>query len=145
MRLVRYNPNRSLFNFGNPINMDDLFPAWCNSPAGDRVNGLMPKVDIYEEKEGLVMTAELPGVEKENITIDIKGNVLTLKGERSAEETDNGDTWYRRERTFGSFERAFELPEDVDPEKIRADYKDGVLKLSIPKAEKVKPKRITVH
>jgi HSP20 family protein len=75
------------------------------------------------------MKAELPGVEKNDIAIDVKNNVLTLKGERSTEETDKKENWYRRERVSGSFTRSFELPDDVDPEKISADYKDGVLKL----------------
>jgi HSP20 family protein len=148
MRLVRYNPTRSLFNFGNrmtPMRMEDFFPVWGETPANGRTGSLSPRVDIYEEEGELVMKAELPGVDKNDIAIDVKNNVLTLKGERSTEETDKKENWYRRERVYGSFTRSFELPDDVDPEKISADYKDGVLKIRFPKTEKAEPKRITVH
>ena len=81
----------------------------------------------------------------ENIVIDIKDRVLTLKGERSLDNEVKEDNFYRRERAFGKFERAFTLPTDVDSGKIEADFKDGVLKIDIPKPEKQKPKQITIH
>ncbi len=85
------------------------------------------------------------GIDKEGIEIDVKDRVLTLKGERSSENEVKDDNYYRRERCVGKFERAFTLPADVDPDKIKADYKDGVLKVDIPKPEEKKPRQITIH
>jgi len=104
-----------------------------------------PRVDIYEEEEAIVLKAELPGVEKDKIVVDVKDRVLTLKGERSSYSDVKEENYYRRERTFGSFERRFNLPDNVDAEKITADYKDGVLKVDIPKPEETKQRKITVH
>ena len=91
-----------------------------------------PRVDIYEDEDAIVLKAELPGVEKDNIVVDVEGRVLTLKGERSSDNDVKEESYYRRERTFGSFERRFNLPDNVDPEKITADYKDGILKVGDP-------------
>ena len=107
--------------------------------------GWNPVVDIYENEENIVITAELPGVDKKDMTVDVKGRVLTLKGERSTDNEVKEDNYYRRERCYGKFERCFTLPVEVDPEKIKADYKDGVLKIDIPKAEESKPKQVTIH
>ena len=104
-----------------------------------------PVVDIYDDNDKIVIKAELPGMEKEDISIDLKDNILTLKGERNLENEKKEENYYRRERSFGKFERAFTLPTGLNPEKIKADYKDGVLKIEIPKPEKEKPKQITVH
>ena len=104
-----------------------------------------PRVDIYEDEDAIVLKAELPGVKKDNIVVDVEGRVLTLKGERSSDNEVKEESYYRRERTFGSFERRFNLPDNVDPEKITADYKDGILKLGIPKPDENKPRQITVH
>jgi len=102
-------------------------------------------VDIYDHDKTIVINAELPGIDKKDIVVDVTGNVLTLKGERSTANEVKNEKYHRRERTFGKFERAFTLPEDVDPEKIQADYTDGVLEIKIPKPEKKEPKKITVH
>jgi HSP20 family protein len=104
-----------------------------------------PVVDVYDNDDSIVIKAELPGIDKEGIEIDVKDRVLTLKGERSSESEVKDDNYYRRERSFGKFERAFNLPADVDPDKIKADYKDGVLKIDIPKPEEKKPRQITIH
>ena len=89
--------------------------------------------------------AELPGVEKDKIAIDVNGRVLTVKGERSSDNEVNQDNDYRRERSYGRFERSFSLPDGTDSEKIRAEYKDGVLTLNIPKPESSKTKQISVQ
>jgi len=104
-----------------------------------------PTVDIYDNDENIVIKAELPGIDKKDIVIDVKDGVLTLKGERSFDNEVKEEKYYCRERTFGKFERVFRLPADVDPEKISADYKDGILKINIPKPEEQQPKQITVH
>jgi HSP20 family protein len=123
---------------------DSLFPT---SRGGESLglSAWNPSVDIYENDDNIVIKAEIPGVEKDNIDVDLKGRVLTVKGERKNENEVKEDRFYRREMSYGRFERAFTLPGDVDPEKVKADFKDGVLKIEVPKPEEHKPKQITVH
>jgi HSP20 family protein len=119
------------------------------SPFSDGENVSMrdwlPVVDIYDNDDTIVIKTEPPGVDKKNIKVDVNGRILTLKGERSTDNEVKEDDYYRRERSFGKFERSFTLPADIDPDKIKADFKDGVLKLNIPKPEAHKPKQISVH
>ena len=146
MQLVKWNPMRDMLGFNSRA--DRFLSDFFNPTRGVSVTnngGWNPRVDIYEEENAIVLEAELPGVEKDNIDVDVKDGVLTLKGERSSDSEIKEDSFYRRERCFGSFERRFNLPENVDPDKITADYKDGVLKVGVPKPEEVKPKQITVH
>jgi HSP20 family protein len=102
-------------------------------------------VDIYEEDDNIIVQAELPGVSKDGISVDVKDRVLTIKGERSADNEVNEDKYFRRERVYGQYKRAFTLPANVDPESVKAEYNDGVLKVLVPKPETQKPKQITVH
>ncbi len=102
-------------------------------------------VDVFEKDDNIVIKAELPGVDKKDIHIDMKGNMLTLSGERSVDNEASEENSYRRERSFGKFVRSFHLADGIDPEKINAEYKEGILRLEIPKPEAEKPKQITVH
>jgi HSP20 family protein len=147
MQLVRRRPRRDVWGVTSPMNFmfDDFFAPFFNDRRDPGSTQWQPVVDIIEEESQFRVTAELPGVEKKDIHVDIKNNVLTLRGERSEEKTAEGEQYYRRERSFGSFTRAFSLPENVDSEAIKADYKDGVLSIAIPKPEKAVPKAITVH
>jgi HSP20 family protein len=104
-----------------------------------------PVVDLYEKDDNFVIKAELPGVNKNDIGIDLKDGILTLSGERSNDSEVNDDNYYRRERTYGKFQRAFTLPAEVDSDKIKAEFEDGVLVIEVPKPEKSIPKRITIH
>jgi len=97
---------------------------------------LTPAVDMYDEGKELVMKADLPGVKKEDIHLDLSENVLRLSGERKMEETTEKAGLHRYERHYGSFSRSFELPSDVDTEKITANLKEGVLEIRLPKTEK---------
>ena len=124
---------------------DDFFGDLLSDPRADWVQGWNPKVDIFEEDDQFVVKTELPGVEKDKIAIDVDGRVLTVKGERSGEKEVKEKNYYRRECTYGTFQRSFTLPEETDSEKIKAEYKDGVLKLNIPKPETSKAKKITVQ
>ncbi len=147
MELVRWNPMRDMFSARHRMNrlMNDFFTP---SPYFRRENTVWdwnPSVDIYNEDNSIVVKAELPGVDKDNINIDVKDRVLTLKGERSSDNEVKEDKYYRRERTFGKFERRFSLPENVNADDIKADYKDGVLRIEIPKPVEEQPKQITVH
>ncbi|KRT66044.1 MAG: Heat shock protein Hsp20 [Candidatus Dadabacteria bacterium CSP1-2] len=104
-----------------------------------------PAVDIYETNDSFVVSADLPGLNKDEIQIDLKDNTLTLKGEKKFEEKVSKDNYIRVERAYGSFVRSFTLPQNVDPEKIKAKYKEGVLEITIPKKEEAKPKQIKVE
>jgi len=104
-----------------------------------------PAVDLYEKDDYFVIKAELPGVDKKDIAIDLKDRVLTLSGERSYENEVKEDSYYRRERSYGKFQRAFTLPADVDSDKIKAEFKDGLLQIEVPKPEEQKPKQVTIH
>ena len=147
MELVRWNPKRHMVNFNDHFSsfFDDFFyPLRSTTKENDGWNW-QPAVDIYENETAFVVKAELPGVDKKDISIDLNGDTLTLKGERSSENEVKEEKYYHKERVYGSFQRNFKLPENVDPEKITADFKDGVLKIEIAKPEAIKPKQITVH
>ena len=102
-------------------------------------------MDIFDDSDKIVIKAELPGIDKKDISIDLKDRILTLKGERAADNEEKEDRYYRRERTYGKFERSFTLPTGLNPDKIKADYQDGVLKIEVPKPQEEKPKQITIH
>jgi len=103
-----------------------------------------PAVDVHEEKDAIVVRAELPGVKREEIDVSVDGNVLTLKGERKLEKEEEGKRYHRVERAYGSFVRYFQLPTTVDAERIEAKLADGVLTLRVPKKEAVKARKINV-
>jgi HSP20 family protein len=146
MQLVRFNPTKELANFRHSMNFfDDLFGEFFRDEGADLTRGWNPKVDVFEEADQIVMKAELPGVDKDKITIDVNGRVLTVKGERISDDEVKEDNYYRRERSYGRFERSFTLPAETDSEKIKADYKDGVLTLNIPKPVSSKTRQITVQ
>jgi HSP20 family protein len=104
-----------------------------------------PPVDIYETDNELVMKADVPDVDPKNVTIQLENGTLTLKGERRFEEDQNSKGFHRIERSYGTFTRAFSLPETVDGEKVKADYKNGVLTVTLPKKEMAKPRTINVE
>ena len=147
MNLVRWNPVRDMVHFNNNFSsfFDDFFYPSRETAREDEAWNWQPAVDIYENDTAIVVKAELPGVDKKDISVDLNGDTLTLKGERTSENEVKEDKYYRKERVYGSFERHFKLPENVNPEKINADFKDGVLKVEIAKPEATKPKQITVH
>ncbi|MBN2321562.1 MAG: Hsp20/alpha crystallin family protein [Acidobacteria bacterium] len=103
-----------------------------------------PSVDIMEKDGNLILRAELPGLNEKEIELKLEGNILTLKGERKMENEDEKGTYHRVESYYGSFTRSFRLPETVDCEKINAEYRNGVLKVTIPQKPEVKPREIPV-
>jgi HSP20 family protein len=147
MELIRWNPMKDMFSLRHQMNhlFDDVLRPVVGGDSRLSMWNRYPTVDIYDNDENIVIKAELPGIDKKDIVIDVKDGVLTLKGERSFDNEVKEEKYYCRERTFGKFERVFRLPADVDPEKISADYKDGILKINIPKPEEQQPKQITVH
>ncbi len=147
MELIRWNPMKSLFNA--PSRFDTLFDSFFFPTRADSgqegIWSWNPVVDVYENDNAIVVKAELPGVDKENISVDVEGRILTLKGERKTENEAKEENYYRQERTYGRFERSFTLPAEVEPDSIKAEYKDGLLKIEVPKPEEKKAKQITVH
>lgn len=104
-----------------------------------------PKVDVFETADSFKLKADLPGVAKEDIKIDINNGTLSLKGEKKFEEKVEKENYLRVERSYGTFTRSFSLSENVNTENITANYKDGVLEITLPKKEEAKPKEITVE
>lgn len=147
MQLMKWNPSRDMFSLRNHFGSlwDDFFSP-ARRAIGDREPWQWnPAVDIYEEDDAIVFKAELPGVAKEGIHVDLQGRVLTITGERNSDNDVNQDNYFRRERVYGKYSRAFTLPAEVDPDSVKAQYSDGVLKILVPKPETHKPKKISVH
>jgi HSP20 family protein len=147
MNLVKWNPMREMETLQNRINRlfdGNFFPTFSLDDDMSLGNW-RPVVDIYENEDTVVVKAELPGVDKKDIKVDLKDGVLTLSGERSHEKEVKEENYYRKERAFGKFHRSFNVPADIDPDKIKAEFKDGVLNVEIPKPEEKKPKKIAVH
>ena len=113
--------------------------------ASSLLSGWSPALDMHEDKDQLVVKAELPGMEAKNIEVKLENNVLTLKGERHFEKEAKEENYHRIEREYGTFSRAFSLPTAVNEDKITAEYKDGILKVVLPKKEEVKPKPIKIE
>jgi HSP20 family protein len=103
-----------------------------------------PAVDIYETEGEIVVQAELPGMERKDIALNLENNVLTIRGDRQFKKETKEDNYHRIERSYGGFSRSFSIPTSVDEDKIRADYKDGVLRIALPKKEQAKPKQIQI-
>ncbi|HZD54950.1 MAG TPA: Hsp20/alpha crystallin family protein [Candidatus Aquicultoraceae bacterium] len=104
----------------------------------------MPAVDIYETKDAVCLRAELPGLDKDSVHVEVKEGVLRLHGERKFEKEVDEENYHRIERSYGSFSRSFTLPSSVDGEKVSARMKDGVLEVKLPKREQAKPKQIRI-
>jgi HSP20 family protein len=103
-----------------------------------------PSVDLFEEKDDIVVKAELPGIDKDNIEVNVSDHHLTIKGKKKKEEEVKQEDYYRCERSYGSFLRTLELPKDVRADKVKASFKDGVLEVRLPKTEEAKAKEIKV-
>jgi HSP20 family protein len=136
--LVRYRPHRlSLFD-----DMDSLFRTFFDEAPSVRSG--VPSVDVREEEGGFVLEAELPGLSEKDIDVKVENRLLTISSKKEDEKEEKRDGYLMKERRSSSFSRSFVLPDHVDSEKIEANFKDGLLTLDIPKAEKAKPKTIDV-
>jgi len=147
MNIIRWNPMGDMNSTRHRINrlFEDFFYPMSREDSEPGLWSWNPVADIYELDDHFVIKAELPGVDKKDIEIDVKDGVLTLKGERSYNNEETEDKYYRKESTYGKFERSFTLPGNVNAGHIKAEYKNGVLKIEVPKPEDHKPKRITIH
>ncbi|ALA58506.1 Hsp20/alpha crystallin family protein [Nitrospira moscoviensis] len=145
MTLVRWDPFRELEEMSDRLNRVFSRPALrTNGKENLTVADWIPTVDISETDGEYLIKAELPEVKKEDVKVTVENGVLTLQGERRQEKEEKGKKFHRVERSYGSFVRSFTLPESVEEGGVKAEYKDGVLNLHLPKSEKVKPKAIEV-
>ena len=147
MNLVRWNPWREMATLQNRVNHLFNEPFFRSGTEDEELHmgAWLPAVDMFDDDDRIVIKAELPGMDKKDISVDVENRVLTLSGERNYDSEVKEENYYRRERAYGRFKRAFNLPADVDSDQIKADFKDGVLRVEIPKPEEQKPKQITVH
>ena len=123
--------------------MDRLLSVFTGGTSSPASSGVFPPLIVTEDGDTVYVEAEIPGIKAEDLEISVVGRTLTLSGERKPEETENVN-YHRRERKWGSFRKALTLPEDVNPDAVSAECKDGVLKLVLPKAEHVKPRKIEI-
>jgi HSP20 family protein len=127
--------------------LDEAFGSWPfqQDESGAITSAWQPAVDVFEDKDTVKIVAELPGVKPEDVKLSLENNVLTIRGEKKQEAEERTDRVHRYERSYGAFERAFVLPSTVDGEKISADYRNGVLTVAVPKAERARPREIPVR
>ena len=144
MAIVRYRPVSDLFNIRDEMNR--LFDSFYSGiPAlNEQLPAYGPDVDIKENENDVLVSVETPGMEQKDIKVIVRENVLTLRGEKKREEETKKANYIVSERTFGSFERSFTLPTEIQADKVTATYKNGILSITLPKAEAAKPKEITV-
>src|SRR5437763_4009987 len=145
MAIVRYDPFRDLRTLQDEVNR--LFSTNLSRTFDDEGiarGAWLPSVDIYENKDQIVLEAELPGMNREDFDLSIENNVIALRGERRFEKKDDSDNYHRVERSYGSFTRSFTLPNTVTAEGATADYRNGVLRVTLPKREETKARRIEV-
>lgn len=147
MAIVRWlDPFRDLTSIQERMNQifEDALSRSRGRDEGLRTGMWTPAVDIYEKNDAVVVKAELPGVEKDQISVEVKDGILTLRGERKFERDVKEESYHRIERSYGTFLRSFSLPVSVDQDKVKAAFRDGVLEVELPKKEQAKPKQVKV-
>lgn len=147
MAMVRFDPFRELATMQDRINR--IFGDAYNRRSDDDLmlrGDWIPPVDIYENEKGeIVMKAELPGMSKEDIDIRVENNTLTIRGERKRHSDVKDDRYHRVERVYGTFSRSFSLPATLDATRVAAEYRDGLLTVTLPVREEAKPRQIQVQ
>ena len=149
MALVRWEPFRDLVSLQDRMNrlFDDSFRGVARGAGEDdwALGGSWaPAVDIYEQDGNIVLKAELPGVDPKDVDVRVENNLLTLRGERKFDQEVKRESYHRVERAYGAFSRSFTLPNVIDTDKIKAEFKDGVLRMILPTREEAKPKQISI-
>jgi HSP20 family protein len=141
--VTRWNPTMAYLS-REPFSR--LFEGFFNEAQGEEVSNRswVPPVDIQETGDGYRLQAELPGLTRDDINITLENNVLRLSGERKFERDARKESFQRIERTYGAFSRAFALPQQVNPEGVQASFENGVLTITVPKAEQAKPRKIAI-
>lgn len=147
MYLAKYNPAKEIEEFRRGFDhLNSFLDNFIGKGALIKNSDFIPSVNTREGEDAYYVEVDLPGVKKEDISIDVNDNVLSISGERKTKKEDKEDDYYKVESSYGKFERSFTLPENVDTENIQAESKDGVLEVVIPKIEKAekKPKKIEI-
>ena len=143
MTLVRWSPRREALGLHSEI--DRVFDAFFGSPIVDgRGRRWTPAVDLVEGDDEFVLRADLPGLERDDVEVEISDGVLTVSGERKAEHEEESDGFHRVERSYGSFSRSVRLPKGVEADAVTAEFDKGVLEVHVPKPEERKPHRVQI-
>lgn len=142
MSIVRFDPFRDITSFRDDINRLFTRPFGEEGLAGTRT--WAPAVDVFETKDAVVLKAELPGLTADDVDVEIDDNVLTVSGERTFTDTVEEGRFYRLERSYGKFSRSLTLPQGIKADAVSASFADGVLEVTVPKAEEVKPRKVTI-
>jgi HSP20 family protein len=145
MALVRYGTGREFGSLQTDLNR--VFDAVFASRTGNgsaAARRWVPAIDLADDGEHLVLRADLPGLTEDDVEVEVSDGVLTVSGERKAEEKKEGEGYYRIERSFGRFSRSLSLPEGIDADKVTAEFDNGVLEVRIPKPEERKPHRVEI-
>lgn len=145
MAIIRWDPFRDLMTLREKMNrlFEEAFIT--RGEEKELVSGTWtPSVDVYETENALILSAEVPGIEENDIEIKIENSTLTLHGERKFEKETKEENFHRIERAYGSFHRSFTLPNYVDQDKIKAEHENGILKITMPKKKELKPRKIKV-
>src|SRR5574342_1338211 len=145
MAIIRWvDPFKELSAIHERMNQlfDETFLPGRGSEAAPAAAMWSPAVDIYESGDDIVVKAEVPGIDKGEVAVEVKDGILTLRGERRFEKEEKEENYHRIERSYGTFVRSFGLPSSVDPEKVRAALKEGVLEVRIGKKEQAKPRKV---
>ncbi len=147
MFLTKFRPLEDSLSSWRPFLTDDVdnFAEWFFPNTAGTDGFSSPNIDLYDDKEDLVVRAEIPGANEKDIDVSLEDGILSIKGERKLENEDKKDSYYRIERSYGSFSRSFKLPVEVKTGDARASYKNGILEIRIPKEEKAKPKKIEIN
>ena len=140
--LIRWEPVREMMTLREA--MDQLFNDAFTRPVSMSGGSVAPAIDLYQNDDSVVVKAALPGLKAEDVQISVTADVLTLRGEFKQENEQKDATYHIREQRYGSFERSIMLPSDVQTDKSKADFENGILTITLPKAESVKPKTITI-
>jgi HSP20 family protein len=140
--LIRWEPEREMMTLREA--MDHLFDEAFTRPLGFSRTLNSPSINVYETDDEVVVSAPLPGLKAEDVDISITGETLTIKGEFKEKEEKKAKAYHLHEQRYGSFERTLNLPSKVEVDKAKADFENGILSITLPKAESVKPKTITV-
>ncbi len=140
--LIRWEPVREMMTLREA--MDRLFDDAFTRPLSMSAVSAMPAIDLYQTVDEIVVKAALPGLKPDEVQISVTGEVLTLRGEFKQQEEKKEATWHMREQRYGSFERSIMLPTEVQTDKAKADFENGILTVSLPKAEAVKPRTINI-
>ena len=147
MNLTKWDPLSELEALSGRLNRIFGRPALPGATGYDmlKMADWTPSVDVSETDKEFVIKAEIPGVKKEDVKVTIEHGMLTIKGERKMEKEEKGKKFHRIERSYGSFVRSFRIPDGVDESKVKAEFKDGMMTIALPKSEKVKPRKIQVN